>query len=74
MIANRLAPVAYVGSMKRFSIPIGVFVAQRYFGEKVSSGQWLAIIIITAGAIGLAFDPTPAKIIDLTSYWFYYKR
>lgn len=64
MIANRLAPIAYVGTMKRFAIPIGVFISAKWFREKVPFGRWITATIITAGAVMLVLDDTHAKVFD----------
>lgn len=69
MVANRLAPIAYVGSLKRLAIPIGVLMSQRLFSEQVSRGRWMTISIITAGALLLAFDNTPAYLVDVLDLW-----
>ena len=65
MIANRYAPIAYVGSMKRLSIPSGVFLSQLFLKERVIPGRWATVTIITVGAVLLVVDGTPAKIVDL---------
>lgn len=70
MIANRLAPIVYVGTLKRIAIPIGVFMAARWFREKVVAGRWITTAIITAGAMILVFDGTPAKIVDFLDQLF----
>lgn len=70
MIANRLAPIAYVAAMKRFATPIGVFIAAQWFREKVVAGRWMTTAIITAGAIILVLDDTPAKVFDFVDRFF----
>lgn len=65
MIANRLAPIAYIGTLKRLAIPIGAFIAKRYFHEKVPLGRWVTISMITTGAVILVLDGTPARVVDL---------
>lgn len=69
MAANRLAPIAYVGSLKRLAIPIGVLMSQRLFAEQVSRGRWVTVTIITIGALLLAIDNTPAYLIDVLDLW-----
>jgi drug/metabolite transporter (DMT)-like permease len=60
--AFRLAPVSYVGSLKRLAIMVTVMLAVIYLGEKThASRRIITASIITAGAICLAFDPTQAS-------------
>ena len=68
MIANRLAPIAYVGTLKRLAIPLGIFVAARWFRERVPMGRWVTTLVITSGAMILVLDDTPAKIFDFLEH------
>lgn len=64
-IAFRLAPVAYVGSLKRLSIPLTLMLAWWVLGEmKKSKRRFLTGGLIAAGAIILALDPTQAVLVD----------
>ncbi len=69
-IAFRLAPIAYVGSLKRLSIPLALIFAVLVLGEKTNSKRrFFTACIITCGALILAFDPTPAVLVNnLESY------
>jgi drug/metabolite transporter (DMT)-like permease len=63
--AFRLAPVAYVGSLKRLTIMVTVTLAVIYLGETKSAKRRLTTAsIIVLGAIGLAFDPTQANLTN----------
>jgi uncharacterized membrane protein len=62
--AFRLAPVAYVGSLKRLTIVMTVLVAWVYLGEKKAPRRLIPTIIVTVGAILLFFDPAAKKIVD----------
>lgn len=62
--AFRLAPISYIGSLKRLSIPLTMLLALWFLGERTSSKRRLITgAIITAGAVILTFDPTPAHMI-----------
>ena len=64
-VAFRLAPIAYVGSLKRLSIPLTLILAVWVLGEmKSSKRRFVTGGVITAGAVILALDPTPAVLID----------
>ena len=70
MTAFRLAPVAYIGTLKRFSIVIVALLAWWLLGEiKVKHRLW-PILVITAGSLCLAFDGTIPKFIDLIDKHF----
>src|SRR3989344_889527 len=70
MIANRIAPIAYIGTLKRLAIPIGVFASARWFHERVPPGRWITTAIITTGAMILVLDGTHAKVVDLIDQLF----
>lgn len=64
-VAFRLAPIAYVGSLKRLSILLTLILAMWLLGEmKTSKRRMVTGSIITLGAMILAFDPTPAVLIN----------
>jgi len=63
-VAFRLAPIAYVGSLKRLAILIVVFGAVWYLREKVSMLRIVCAIGATIGAILIGFDPSPAVVQD----------
>lgn len=62
--AFRLAPIAYIGSLKRFSIVIVVLLSWLVLGEKKAKKRLLAAAIITIGALLLAFDPGIEHILN----------
>ena len=63
--AFRLAPVAYVGSLKRLAIIVTVSLAVIYLGEtKNAKRRLITASVIVLGAAGLAFDPTQANITN----------
>lgn len=64
MTAFRFAPVAYVGSLKRISIVLTVFLAWWLLGEKKALKRLWPAGIITAGAVLLALDPSSTAIVD----------
>lgn len=64
-VAFRLAPIAYVGSLKRLSIPITLLLAWWILGEmKQSKRRLVTGSIIAIGAILLTLDPTQAVLVD----------
>lgn len=65
MTAFRLAPIAYVGSLKRLSIVSSILFAYVFLKEKKAMKRLLPAAIITAGAILLAFDPSAKQVMAL---------
>lgn len=63
--AFRLAPFAYIGSLKRLFIIFSAFFAFSLLGERTNIRRRIVLSILMAGgAAGLAFDPTQAHLID----------
>ncbi len=61
--AFQLAPVSYIGSMKRLAIMVTVLLAAMYLGERATARRRIITAsIIVAGAVCLALDPTQAKL------------
>lgn len=64
MTAFRVAPVAYIGSLKRLTIVVTVILSAWLLGEKKAKQRLWPSFVITAGAVLLAFDPSTAKIME----------
>lgn len=63
--AFRLAPIAYIGSIKRLSIFLTVVFAVWFLGEKKSAKRRVLLAsVITTGAMLIMFDPTQAVVVD----------
>ncbi len=64
-VAFRLAPIAYVGSLKRLAIPLTLIFAWWFLSERTNSRRrFITGGLIATGAVLLAFDPTQAVLID----------
>lgn len=64
MTSFRIAPVAYIGSLKRLSILLTVVLATFILKEKNAKQRLIPAGIITFGAALLAFDSSIEKLID----------
>src|SRR3989344_2301681 len=64
LLAFRLAPVAYIGSLKRLWIIVAVLLAWMILGEKKALRRLIPATIVTIGAVILVFDPAQEKIIQ----------
>lgn len=64
MTAFRLAPVAYVGSLKRIEIPLTIIFSGYMLGEAAARRRIWPALVITAGAMLLAFDSGISKFIE----------
>lgn len=63
-VAFRLAPIAYIGSLKRLSIFFTVILSVWILKESQNKRRTLLAAGIVAGAMLLAFDPTQAKVLS----------
>lgn len=63
-IAFRLAPVAYVGSMKRLAIIMSVLIGWWILRESKAGLRLIPATIIAGGAALLVFDPTSQAVVD----------
>ena len=63
-IAFRLAPIAEIGSLKRLSIVLTVIGGAWLLSEKSGVRRTLLASVIVAGAILIAFDPTPGVVLN----------
>ena len=74
--AFRLAPVAYIGSLKRISIFITVLLAVFVLKETKMSWRRIGLAsIIAVGAVLLALDPTQAVVLNsLDDYLIFLRR
>jgi len=63
MTAFRLAPIAYVGSLKRLSIIATIFLSWIILKEAKALKRLWPAAIITAGAMFLVFDPSVSSIV-----------
>ncbi len=70
--AMRYAPIAYIGSMKRFSIVVTVLMAYFFLGEMKAIRRIWPALVITIGAILLVLDPSIATIISKAQNAFGY--
>lgn len=64
MTAFRVAPIAYIGSMKRLSIMLIILLSWMFLGETKAKKRLWPAGIITLGAILLAFDGSIARLVD----------
>jgi len=62
-VAFRLAPVAYVGSLKRLAVITTVLVAMWVLREKNAKLFVIPALLITAGAMLLALDPSSGIMV-----------
>ena len=74
--AFRLAPVAYIGSLKRISIFLTVLIAVFVLRETTMSWRRIGLAsIIAIGAVLLALDPTQAVVLNsLDDYLIFLRR
>ena len=63
-VAFRLAPIAYIGSLKRLAIVLTVIGGAWLLKESMGTRRTALACIIVTGAVLIAFDPTPAVILD----------
>lgn len=63
-LSYRLAPVAYVGSLKRLQVVMIVLFAWVYLGEHKAPRRLIPAGIVTVGAMLLLFDPASTAIVD----------
>lgn len=63
-VAFRLAPIAYVGSLKRLAIVLTVMGGVWLLRERAGGRRITLTVVITAGAMMLAFDPTPGVVLN----------
>ena len=64
MTSFRLAPIAYIGSLKRLSIPLIIFLSWIILKEKKAVRRLWPASIVTFGALLLAFDGSMGRILD----------
>jgi len=62
--AFRLAPVGYIGTLKRLYLPILLIFSVLFLGEKKAKLRIMPNSLITVGAVFLAFDGSFAKLVD----------
>lgn len=63
-VAFRLAPIAYIGSLKRLSILLTVLLGAYFLKESFAFRRTILAGGIVVGAMLLAFDPTQAKVLN----------
>ena len=63
-IGFRLAPIAYIGSLKRLYIIVVVLGGMWLLRESSGVRRTLLACIVVAGSMLIAFDPTPAVVLD----------
>lgn len=63
-VAFRLAPIAYIGSLKRLAIFLTVAGGIWLLGEQSGVRRMLLSAIIVVGAVLIAFDPAPSVVLD----------
>lgn len=64
LLAFRVAPVAYVGSLKRLGIVVTVLLAWLFLGEARAPRRLIPALVVTVGAIILFLDPASTKIVE----------
>lgn len=62
MTAFRLAPIAYIGSLKRLSILFTVFLSGLVLRERKATQRIWPAFVITAGAMLLGLDKTAGRV------------
>lgn len=68
-VGFRIAPIAYIGSLKRLAIVITVVGGVWILRESSGTRRILLACVVVAGSMLIAFDPTPAVVMDsLDSY------
>lgn len=60
----RLAPIAYVGSLKRLSIILGVLLSWVFLREEKAKIRLLPVTLVTVGAMLLALDGIATVVVD----------
>lgn len=68
--AFRLAPIAYVGSLKRLSIIFGVLLSWVFLREEKAKVRLIPAALVTVGAILIALDGTAARLISHVEMFF----
>lgn len=63
-VAFRLAPIAEIASLKRLAIVMTVIGGAWLLGERSGMRRTLLASVIVAGAIFIAFDPTPGVVLN----------
>ena len=63
--AFRIAPIAYVGSLKRLSIVFTVLLSWWILGETRAKRRLGPAIVVTLGAILLATDGSMTRLINI---------
>jgi len=63
-VGFRLAPIAYIGSLKRLAIVITVVGGVWLLRESSGVRRFLLACVVVAGSMLIAFDPTPAVVLD----------
>lgn len=68
-VGFRLAPIVYIGSLKRLAIVITVAGGVWLLREPSGTRRIFLACVVVAGSMLIAFDPTPAVVLDsLDSY------
>lgn len=62
--AFRLAPIAYVGALKRLAIVFGVLLSWVFLREERAKIRLMPATLVTGGAILLALDGTARVVVD----------
>ncbi len=63
-VGFRLAPIVYIGSLKRLAIVITVIGGVWLLRESSGRRRVSLACVVVAGSMLIAFDPTPAVILD----------
>ncbi len=63
-VGFRLAPIAYIGSLKRLAIVMTVIGGVWLLRERAGKRRIVLACVVVAGSILIALDPTPAVVLD----------